>query len=160
MNIEQHVSKLVAKVKYPVIFKRMDKTGLAGKWLPMNGTNKYSSIEISNSLSKHEKLATLLHEIGHSKCSEKGCSCIMVVGEEGERHAYMYTLQWLLEHKCKKTLKIEMRYMVSLVRRPDHYGKAVRHIMATVLWEDCKHYTMRLLWLRRLFRRKNEKTNP
>lgn len=150
--MKKYIDELINGLHYPVIFiEKFDGRRVIGKWKPANGLNRYSSIEIRNDLDEHTKLATLLHEIGHSRCSDVGCRCCSVVSQEGEQHAYIYTLQWLLEHKCRKTLKVEMQHIRSLRKRPDYYGEAVRCVMALVLWKDCKRYTSKLSWLQRLF---------
>lgn len=151
--MEKHIDGLISGLRYPVVFvKGFDKDSVIGKWIPANGLNRYSSIEIRNDLDEHTKLATLLHEIGHSRCDDAGCRCVKVISEEGERHAYMYTLQWLLKHKCRETLKVEMQYIRSLKKRSDYYGEAVKYVMALALWKDCKRYVNRLSWLQQLLK--------
>ena len=97
-------------------------------------------IEVLNSLSKYQKIATLLHEIGHAKCDMKKCKCISVCSAEGEIHAYEYTLMWLLKNKQKKVLKVEMKRIKNNRDRIDYYGKAAKAIMKLKLWQKCLDY--------------------
>jgi len=101
-------------------------------------------IEIDNNLENYQKIATLIHEIGHALCGEKKCQCVKTYEENpklAEIHAYKYELKWLLEHKQKKALKYEMEGIKSFIEnRPDHYAEAAKHIMKLKLWQKCLNF--------------------
>lgn len=101
-------------------------------------------IEVSNKLSKYLKIATLLHEIGHAKCSIKRCKCSFNVSAEGEIHANEYALNWLLKNKHKKILRVEMKHIKNNFDRVDYYGEAARCIINSKLWQKCLKYTGKL----------------
>lgn len=111
-----------------------------GAFYPKKDNQIKTCIEILDSLSKHQKIVTLLHEIGHAKCDMKKCKCIFVCSAEGEIHAYEYALTWLLKNKQKKVLKAEMKYIKNSYDRMDYYGDAVRHIINSKLWQKCLNF--------------------
>lgn len=137
-----YINELIQSIPYPVIFKdSLDSPTCIGRWRPKNGVNQSSIIEIRNNQNECGILTTLLHEIGHSKCSENNCKCAEVVSSEGELHAYIFTLGWLLKRKHKKALKYEMNHIISMEYREDFYGEAARKLMLMPLWKQCKRFT-------------------
>ena len=149
--MEKYINELIAGCKYPVTFASIidNRLSTIGIWRPKDSSNKYSSIEILDSLDDNSKLSALLHEIGHSKCEENGCRCTAPKTEEGERHAYVFTLHWLLAHKCRAALADHLVHITSISRRKDYYGVAARKVVKTCLWKRCERY-IRCSWLQRL----------
>lgn len=115
-----------------------------GGFLPGKDGQVKACIEVLNSLSKRQKIATLLHEIGHAKCSKKKCECRLVNSAKGEIHANGYALNWLLKNKHKKILKTEMKLIKNNSDRIDYYGEAAKHIMKLKLWQECLEYIGKL----------------
>lgn len=115
-----------------------------GGFLSKHDGRAKACIEVLNSLSEHQKIATLLHEIGHAKCSKKKCKCRTTQSAEGEIHANEYTLSWLLKNKHKKILKIAMRHIKDNSDRTDYYGEAAKCIMDSKLWQKCLKYVGKL----------------
>ncbi len=111
-----------------------------GGFLPKNDGRPKACIEVLGSLSKYQKIATLLHEIGHAKCSKEKCKCRLAHSAEGEIHANKYALNWLLKNKRKKMLRMEMGHIEDNSDRTDYYGEAAKHIMESKLWQKCLKY--------------------
>ena len=122
----------------------MECWGYSGMYWGETSSIGHPYIEISNGLENHQKIATLIHEIGHALCDEKKCQCVKTYKENpklAEIHAYKYELKWLLEHKQKRALKYEMECIESCVEcRLDHYVVATKHIMELKLWQKCLDY--------------------
>ncbi len=112
-----------------------------GGFLPKNDGQPKACIEVLDSLSRHQKIAILLHEIGHAKCSKEKCKCRYANSAEGEIHANKYALNWLLKNKRKKILRMEMGHIEDNSDRTDYYGEAEKYIMKTKLWQKCLKYT-------------------
>ena len=101
-------------------------------------------IEIDNQLSDGLKIGTLIHEIGHAVCGAKGCECLENPDHaEREIHTNKFLLKWLLKHKQKKILKMEIK---SIIRQANgnacrkYYDKAAKHTMGLKLWQKCLDY--------------------
>ena len=142
--IENIINELIDSIPYPVIFKKdlggTSTSTVIGRWKPSNGMNQYSIIEIRDGQSEYQTLSTLLHEIGHTKCTENKCKCTKVKSADGELHANTYMLRWLLKHKCKTTLKIEMFTLLKSKDRTDYYGDSIRQLIKTPIWKKCNKY--------------------
>ncbi len=126
--------RFVSKVNLPGYAKG---SVTIGAFLPKINGRVEAYIEILKRLSEDEKIATLLHELGHARCSRKLCKCRCVASSEGEIHADNYSLKWLLTNRCKKILKTEMKHIENKSDRVDYYGVAARCTMDSRLWQKC-----------------------
>lgn len=121
------------------------KFGFAVKFFPVFYIAKIGDqfnrphIGIRDSLSYHQKISTLLHEVGHALCYEKNCECCRKNRKHREIHAWEYALSWMLEHELKKALLEALWFILKLSEQDNYHGEASRHIMKTKLWQKCLH---------------------
>jgi len=98
-------------------------------------------IEVDKTLKKHEHIAVLSHEIAHALCDVKNCNCRESKILE-EIHAHKYSLNLLLKHEQKASLKwLLMKIEEHL--NCSHFSPAIeaaKHIMKLKLWQKCLDY--------------------
>lgn len=130
----------------PIEFKdEMSILDFSGIYYSTDGfTGKTAYIEVSNNLDNDQKIAVLVHEIGHATCDVKGCKCMKNPDHtEREIHANKFTLKWLLKHKQKEALSGEINCITKQANgfsSRSYYITAARHIMGLKLWQKCLNY--------------------
>ena len=106
------------------------------------------NISVSHTKSEAAKLATLAHETGHALCDANGCACkVDVIAKKGttaesERHAIKFTMQWLLDNKCKDAMIWQIKMVEQEADGPCHavHTEAYQDTMKLKLWEKCKKF--------------------
>ncbi|MCK5611627.1 hypothetical protein KAR91_57685 [Candidatus Pacearchaeota archaeon] len=103
-------------------------------------------IGIKDDLKDYQKIAVLIHEIGHAKCDKKNCDCMKNPNHKyREIHAYMYELKWLLKHNQREGLNWIVNKLIDIANwEPGYYTEAAKHIMKTKLWQKCLRYIGKL----------------
>jgi hypothetical protein len=101
--------------------------------------HEQTRIEILAKMSDYRTLSTLLHELKHAECYKNKCYC-HTTKVASERHAYKYSLQWLLKHKCKDVLKFQLKHIDIQAKRDDYYGIACREIQDSKLYKQCRNF--------------------
>ena len=108
-------------------------------------SDKELCIKILNTLNNNEKLACLLHEIGHANCDKTNCKCRHPFDRvKSETHAFEHTLKWLLKNKQKKVLRLEIKHIEELLDIEGCYSEAAKYVMDSKLWRKCLKYIGRL----------------
>ena len=109
---------ILPKIPIPIIYKPMKYT--YGLYYP-------DEIYIKEGLSEHQRIFTILHEIGHYMCDILSCFC-WGNHNECEAHANLFALRWLLEYRAKDILKKVWYSSKPLVRNTKTYHQCKKYI--------------------------------
>ena len=153
------IKKIVRLSPVPVVFREsihtlrgfVDGWVTMGRYCPKNGSFK-ECIEVVKNIPHRKKIGILLHEIGHAICAKRGCRCATKVSWEGEHHADMYALKWLLDHKKRKPLISRMQAIKDHSSEDNLYAVAAAATMSSDLWQDCEDWVAAFCIVRRIGR--------